>query len=190
MLASALQTTIAPETIDDTNDRLVNGDLHPGLTLILQDMLAHFMESGPSPPYAAVLRLDRKIREIDATQHTPVHDLLGRDILGNALDSKLPSLSPSSAPSLSSAISPSSPAATVPGSIEGGEYKPQLKAPDTRPLWLRECANAFNRGLKSLMLLTLHKTYFSYAILRPEENAVEGKLALSVSATYVFFSSG
>ncbi|CCA70585.1 hypothetical protein PIIN_04522 [Serendipita indica DSM 11827] len=160
----------------------IDGDLHPQLTLILQDMLAHFMESGPSPPYAAVLRLDRKIREVDATRHMPAQDLLGRDILGNPIETKPHSVSPSSASAPPSAI-PSTPATTA-ASMEGGDYKPKLKIPDTRPPWLREIANAFNRGLKCLMLLTLHKTYFSYAILRPEENAVEGKLALSVSATY------
>ncbi|KAG8831800.1 hypothetical protein FRC17_002552 [Serendipita sp. 399] len=95
------------------------------------------MESGSSPPYSAVLLLDRKIREIDPMRHAePIYDLSGAN------------------------------SSTAP------------------PDWRKEIAKAFSKGLKYMLLMSLHKTYFSYALLRPEENTISGKLALSISAMY------
>jgi hypothetical protein len=40
------------------------------------------------------------------------------------------------------------------------------------------------RGLKNLALITLHKTYFSYAVLRPQEDPLGPKWAPSTEAMY------
>ncbi|KAG8866323.1 hypothetical protein FRC20_008814, partial [Serendipita sp. 405] len=137
-------------------------DLHPRLTIVIQDLLRHFMESGPSPPYSSVLLLDRKIREIDPMKHAePIHDLLGMSPMG-----------PSSATAATASANTSS---TGAGSTTTATVIPE---------WRRELANAFSKGLKYMLLMSLHKTYFSYALLRPDENTDTGKLALSISAMY------
>ncbi|KAG8823015.1 hypothetical protein FRC18_010838 [Serendipita sp. 400] len=137
-------------------------DLHPRLTIVIQDLLRHFMESGPSPPYSSVLLLDRKIREIDPMKHAePIHDLLGMSPMG-----------PSSATAATASANTSS---TGVGSTSTATVIPE---------WRRELANAFSKGLKYMLLMSLHKTYFSYALLRPDENTDTGKLALSISAMY------
>jgi hypothetical protein len=43
----------------------------------------------------------------------------------------------------------------------------------------------YTRALRSALLIALHKTYFSYAILRPKEDPVAGRLAPSTTAMYV-----
>jgi hypothetical protein len=93
----------------------------------MQDILSHFLESRSAPPYATVLRIDQKLRDMGIDQ------------------------------------------ANIPNS----------------PVAVQAAAAAYSRALRSNLLLTLHRTYFSYAIQRPKEDPVTGRLAPSIASMYV-----
>jgi hypothetical protein len=113
------------------------GDYHAQLCLLVQDILAHFMESGPSPSYASVIRMDAKFQQVDV----------------NTLDSPTP---------------------TITG--ETGD------APESPSEEKRQMILAYKRAYKSFLVLNLHKTYFSFAIMRPKEDPLHGRLGKSTHA--------
>jgi len=47
-----------------------------------------------------------------------------------------------------------------------------------------EASSIYCRGLRSVLLLALHRTYFSHAISRPNENPVTGRMGKSIIAVY------
>ena len=96
----------------------------------MQDILAHFLESNSPPPYATVLRIDQKIRDM------------------------------------------------------GVNPPPASHGPNS-PITVQTAAAAYKRAIGSTLLLALHRTYFSYAIQRPKEDPVAGRLAPSTIAVYV-----
>lgn len=103
-------------------------DVHPRCTMVTQDILAHFLETKTTPPYAAVLRIDQKIREIDFTSA-------------------------------------------------------QSSVPNSPPSLLRSNSSVlYINGLKSILFMALHKTYFAHAVLRPTEDPIAGRFATSTHA--------
>ncbi|CAG8697523.1 10530_t:CDS:2, partial [Acaulospora colombiana] len=112
-------------------------EYHAQLTLLIQDMLAHFMESGLSPSYAAVIRMEAKFQQLDV----------------NTIDSPTPTVTDKMA-----------------------------NAPESPSEERRQAILAYKRGYKSFLALNLHKTYFSYSIMRPKEDPLHGRLGKSTHA--------
>lgn len=106
-------------------------DLHPRLTLVFHDILSHFLEAKTAPHYAAVLRIDQKIREIE-------------------LDTRQVNAA-------------------------GGSPVPSRT---------RDAIAPYINSLKCFMLMSLHRTYFSYAVTRPNEDPISGRFGTSTHAMF------